>query len=243
MPWDFALILVVLGVLVPWRGFQRVRELLSKPALESRERIAIFVSTILVQWPAALVVLWRCRARGVSFDRLGLALPDPALCLAVTFLLSLVLVLVQFAGLRRMARLPQEKQGLLGDIARKLMPASALERRYFLALVATVAICEEFLYRGFALAVLDDSLPGLVFGGAVLSSALFAVAHIYQGRRGLVTTFVVGMIFAGAREYTGSLAPSIAAHFAADLVAGIVAPRLLGTRENTLGKSPEIKQE
>jgi membrane protease YdiL (CAAX protease family) len=231
MPWDFALILFVLGVVVPWRGFQRVRELLGRPALESRERIAVYVSTILVQWPAALVVLWRCRARGLSFEALGIALPDPALCLAVTFLLCLVLVLVQFAGLRRMARLPPEKQGLLGDIARKLMPASPLERRYFFALVATVAICEEFLYRGFALTALNDSLGGIALGGAVLSSVLFAVAHIYQGRRGLVTTFVVGMIFSGAREYTGSLVPSIAAHFAADLVAGIAAPRLLAAQE------------
>jgi membrane protease YdiL (CAAX protease family) len=234
MPWDFALVFVVLGVGVPWRGQQRVRELLSKPTMESRERQAIFLSTILVQWPAALVVLWRCRARGVTWEQLGFALPDPELALAVAFLLSLLLVLVQIGGLRRLAALPHEKQGLLGEITRKLMPESAEERRLFLALVATVAVCEEFLYRGFALAVLNDALREFVFGGVVLSSALFAVAHIYQGRRGVATTFIVGIIFAGAREYTGSLAPSIAAHFAADWVAALAAPRLLKRAEGAV---------
>ena len=31
MPWDFALILGVLAVLIPWRGAARVRELLRRP--------------------------------------------------------------------------------------------------------------------------------------------------------------------------------------------------------------------
>lgn len=227
MPWDFVVILAVMGIVVPWRGFQRIRELLRQPALSSEERVAVYFSTMIVQWPAALVVLWRALARGLRFEHLGLALPDPQFTLAVTVVLSAVLVVVQFTGLKRMARLPPDRQGLLGEIARKLMPATLRERRVFVLLVVTVAACEEFLYRGFALAAFDDAFAAVALSGAVLSSALFALAHLYQGTRGMVMTFVVGLLFAGARQYTGSLLPCVVAHFLADLVAGLAAPRLL----------------
>lgn len=227
MPWDFILILAVMGIVVPLRSFQRIRELLSRPALTSEERIAIYYSTMILQWPAALIVLWRAFARGMRLEHLGLALPDPPFTLAVTVVLSAVLVLVQFTGLKRMARLPHDRQGLLGEIVRKLMPATSQERRVFLLLLVTVAVCEELLYRGFALAAFDDALATVALSGAFLSSVLFALAHLYQGTRGLVITFVIGMLFAGARQYTGSLLPCVVAHFLADAVAGFKAPQLL----------------
>lgn len=227
MPWEFVVILAVMGIVVPWRGFQRIRELLRQPALSSEERVAVYFSTMIVQWPATLLVLWRALAGGLRFEHLGLALPDPQFTLAVTVVLSAVLVVVQFTGLKRMASLPAERQGLLGEIARKLMPATSRERRIFVLLVVTVAVCEEFLYRGFALAAFDDAFAAVTLSGAVLSSVLFALAHLYQGTRGILMTFVVGMLFAGARQYTGSLVPCVVAHFLADLVAGFAAPRLL----------------
>jgi len=227
MPWDFVVILAVMGIVVPWRGFQRIRQLLRQPTLSSEERVAVYFSTMIVQWPAALVVLWRAGARGLRFEHLGLALPDPQFTLAVTVVLSAVLVVVQLTGLKRMASLPPERQGLLGETARKLMPVTPHERRIFVLLVVTVAVCEELLYRGFALAAFDDAFAAVALSGALLSSALFALAHLYQGTRGMVMTFVVGMLFAGARQYTGSLLPCVVAHFLADLVAGFTAPRLL----------------
>lgn len=239
MPWDFIVILAVMGIVVPWRSFQRILELLRKPALSSEERVAVYFSTMIVQWPATLVVLWRALARGLRFEHLGLALPDPQFTLAVTVVLSAVLVVVQLSGLKRMARLPIERQGLLGEVARKLMPATPRERRIFLLLVVTVAVCEEFLYRGFALAVLDDAFAAVALTGAFLSSALFALAHIYQGTRGMLMTFVVGMLFAGARQYTGSLLPCVAAHLLADLVAGFRAPQLLRAPEPSPASRPD----
>jgi membrane protease YdiL (CAAX protease family) len=231
MPWDFVVILAVMGIFAPLRGYQRIRELLRRPALSSEERIAVYFSTMIVQWPAALIVLWRAFARGLRFEQLGIALPDPQFTLAVTAVLSAVLVVVQVTGLRRMARLPAERQGLIGEIARKLMPATPRERRVFVFLVITVAVCEEILYRGFALAAFDDAFAAVPLSGAFLSSALFALAHLYQGTRGIVMTFFVGLIFAGARQYTGSLVPCIAAHLLADLLAGLRAPHLLGPSE------------
>ncbi|MBI3661968.1 MAG: CPBP family intramembrane metalloprotease [Acidobacteria bacterium] len=227
MPWDFALILFVLGVLVPWRGFVRIRELLRQPALTTAERLAVYASTIVFQWFAVTVVLWRATAHAISAARLGIALPDLALAAFATVALLLPLLANQFYGLRRLARLPPEQQGFLGQLARKLMPQNLLESLAFIALACTVAACEELLYRGFVFTVLYAASGGALAAAIFGSSLLFALAHLYQGRRGLFATFVVGLLLAAARAWTGSLAPCIVVHLVVDLAAGLAAPRLL----------------
>ena len=64
--------------------------------------------------------------------------------------------------------------------------------------------------------------------GIVGSAAIFALAHLYQGRRGLVSTSVIGLLFSAIRAWTGSLLAPLVAHFVADLAAGLLAPRKLG---------------
>jgi membrane protease YdiL (CAAX protease family) len=110
------------------------------------------------------------------------------------------------------------------------MPQNTTERLAFFALVVTVAICEEILYRGWAQRFFQDLSGGSVVVAIIGSAALFSIAHIYQGRRGLIATFIVGAVFSGVRAWTGSLLPTMAAHFAADLAAGLLAPVWLNSR-------------
>ena len=219
MPWDFFVILVVLGVVVPWRGAARIRELLARPELNSGERLALYVSTATFQWLLTALVYWRCQFRGYTNLELGIGVPDVFRVAIAAGILSIVLTINQLASVRFLSRLPHEKRGFVAEFARRIMPHDANEILGFTALVATVAICEEFLYRGFVQAVFRD-LAGPVVA-IVISSVFFAVGHIYQGRRGLLATFVVGVLFALARQWTGSLAPSMIAHFATDFCAGI----------------------
>src|SRR2546422_9204558 len=107
------------------------------------------------------------------------------------------------------------------------MPHNFVEALVFIALAFTVAPCEEFLYRGFVFAALERAAGGSLLLATIGSSVLFGLAHLYQGRRGLISTSLMGCVFAAARIWTGSLAPPIAAHLLADLVAGLAAPRLL----------------
>ena len=242
MPWDFALILVVLGVLVPWRGAVRIRQLLDQPHLTTAERLAVYASTAAFQWLLVAAVLWRCSARGLSAQQLGVALPDRGLTARITLGLTLLLLANQFLSLRRLARLPVERQGLMGQIARKLMPQKRPEVWAFLGLVTTVAFCEELLYRGFAFAVLATAADSELFA-AVASAVLFSLAHLYQGRVGLAATFLVGLVFAGARIWSGSLMPSGVAHLLADLAAGLAAARLLGLPPTAAPGAPAVAQE
>jgi membrane protease YdiL (CAAX protease family) len=230
LPWDFILILLVLAVVVPWRGAARVRALMRRPALTSVDRIALYASTIAFQWLATAIILWRATAHGYKLSDLGLALPSPWLTVIVALALSALITFNQAASIRRLASLPNDKQGFMRALTLKLMPQTAPERLAFFALVSTVALCEEIIYRGFIqrlfLNVSNGSLAIAILGAAVF----FALAHLYQGRRGLIVTFFAGAIFSAVRAWTGTLLPTMAAHFVADLSVGLLAPRLLTQR-------------
>jgi membrane protease YdiL (CAAX protease family) len=226
MAWDIWLIFFVLGVVVPWRGRHRLRELLAKPFVGPAERISLYTSTILFQWIAVGVVTWRAWAHGFNAEQLGLSAPGAWKPIVAAIVGSGLVATLQWLNLRRMGRMPEKARGRLQALAERILPQSPKERAPFFALAVTAGICEEFLYRGFAMAALTRSeLP--TWGVVVISSMLFGAAHLYQGRGGLVGTILLGLLFAVARVIFGSLIPVMAWHTAVDIVAGVAAPRYL----------------
>jgi membrane protease YdiL (CAAX protease family) len=224
IPWDFVLILAFLGVFVPWRGDARMKRLLNKPELTTADRLSLYRSTIFFQWVIVGTVAWRCAARTVSPEELGIAASDSWRVAWTAIALTGFLCVNQVIGLRRITGMPESKRGSLFAITEKIMPRSAKESIAYAALACTAGVSEEFLYRGFVFMAFVRMFVN--FGppntpAAILSSAWFSLAHLYQGRRGIITTFVVGIIFAIVRIWTLSLIPAIAAHIGIDLVVGI----------------------
>jgi membrane protease YdiL (CAAX protease family) len=231
IPWDFVLILIFLGVIVPWRGDARMKRLLSKPELTAVDRLSLYGSTILFQWLIVAIVLWRCMARSISREELGFSTGSPWQIAWTSVALTGLLCLNQIVGLRRVARIPESKRGRLFAITEKIMPRGGAETLVYAALACTAGISEEFLFRGFVFTafvrmIVNYGSPNVA--AAILSSAWFSLAHLYQGWRGIITTFVVGMIFVLIRMWTGSLIPAVVAHIGIDLTVGICASRLLG---------------
>lgn len=230
IPWDFILILGFLAAIVPWRGAARIKRLLSKPELTTEDRLSLYGSTIFFQWLIVAIVAWRVVARSVGPNELGLGATDSWRVTWTSIFLTGLLCMNQFVGLRKITGLPEEKRGSVFAITEKIMPRNLTETLVFAALACTAGVSEEFLYRGFAFMAFvrmgaNYMLPITV--AAILSSAWFSLAHLYQGKRGLITTFVVGMVFAVVRIWTGSLVPAIVAHIGIDLVAGICVPIFL----------------
>ena len=230
IPWDFVLVLIFLGVIVPWRGDARMKRLLSKPELSSADRLSLYGSTIFFQWLIVAIVAWRAATRTVSPEELGIAAGHPWQVAWTSLGLTGLLCVNQIVGLRRIARVPEGDRGRLFAITEKIMPRTPMETFVYAALACTAGISEEFLYRGFVFMTFVRVIVN--FGppngaAAILSSVWFSLAHLYQGRRGVITTFVVGMIFVLIRIWTGSLLPAVAAHIGIDLVVGIGASTLL----------------
>ncbi len=224
MHWDFALILLFLGVVVPVLGRRRIRQLLNSPETSKMDRLSIYASTIAFQWLATLIILWRTRAHGISVTQLGVAIPKPAVAITIAIVLAALISLNQIYSLRRLVANPSEIKGVLPQLALKLFPQDDVERLIFFALVLTVAMCEEFIYRGFVQRVFQDWSGGYVVAGIASSAIFFSLAHLYQGRRGIYTTTIVGLLFSIIRAWTNSLFPTFIAHFVADFSVGILAP-------------------
>jgi membrane protease YdiL (CAAX protease family) len=227
MAWDFALILIFLAVAVPWLGRRRMRQLFAMPETTKMDRLNLYASTIAFQSLAAGVILWRTNQHGIRPAQLGLAIPSPRLTIAAAIALSALILLNQIFSLRRLAANPAEIKGILPQLAMKVFPQDDVERLGFFALVSTVAVCEEIIYRGFVQFVFESWSGGSVTVGIVASAATFALAHFYQGRRGLFSTSLVGLLFSAIRAWTGSLLAPLVAHFVADLIAGLLAPQKL----------------
>jgi len=226
MPWDFWLIFFALGVLLPWRGRARMKKLLAMPQVTSMERLVLYASTIAFQWLAVAIVGWRVWMHGYTAAQLGLTLHNRGLLATAGLLGAAVIATLQWLNLRRVGRVPLKSRGALQAIAERILPQSTIELLPYLALAVTAGLCEEFLYRGFAMAVLARA--GLSAWLVVLtSSLLFGLAHSYQGRGGMVMTFLVGLLLGWSRLAYASLIPAILWHTAVDVVAGTAGPRYL----------------
>ncbi len=226
MSWDIWLIFIVLGLVLPWRGRLRIKKLKEMPHVGTMERLSLYASTIAFQWFAVGVVTWRAWAHGFTASQLGLAIRDRTQILVASIVGAATVAALQWLNLRRVGKIPVESRGALQVLAERILPQSTVELLPYLALAITAGLCEEFLYRGFAMAVLVR--VGLQTWSVVLvSSVLFGMAHSYQGRGGMVMTLLIGLILGSSRIVFGSLVPAIFWHSAVDVVAGMAGPQYL----------------
>src|SRR5712691_2979135 len=226
MPWDTWVIFLVLGLVLPWRGRARMKKLLALPQVTTMERLILYASTIAFQWFAVAVVAWRAWAHGFTASQLGLTIHDRTGILVASIVGAAAIAALQWLNLRRVGRIPAEARGSLQAIAERILPQSTVELLPYLALAITAGLCEEFLYRGFVMAVLVQ-VGFQAWAVVLLSSVLFGLAHSYQGRSGILMTLFVGLILGTSRIAYGSLVPAIFWHGAVDIVAGTAGPRYL----------------
>jgi uncharacterized protein len=226
MPWDFWLIFFVLAVLIPWRGRVRLQTLLGRPVAGTKEKLVLYGTTIAFQWILMGIVAWRALARGLTAGQLGLVSHFTVQLVLSTLLGGLLFGAFQWFNLRRVSRMTGEVPDFMRKLARRILPSTTLEFAPYFALALTAGVCEEFLYRGFAMAALAEA--GLATWAVVLiSSVLFGLAHSYQGKSGVGGTALMGLVLGVARVVLHSLLPVMVWHSVVDIVAGIAGPRYL----------------
>ena len=179
---------------------------------------------------AALVLVVWLSAPGVDAAAVGLrwprSWPGPVAVAATVLVLGFVVVstrALRSGGLARAAAEPRRPgQGRHAEPAvhatLALLPRTTAERRLFTLVGVTAGVCEEWLYRGFLLAVVAAIGGGLPTPALVAIAALaFGLAHAYQGVAGIVTTGVLGGVMAGLYLGTGSLLLPVVLHALIDL--------------------------
>lgn len=195
-------------------------------------RIRAYGWIMLAQWAFTALVIVRLTRLSEPITVLGLTLPAGwRLALALLLIVATALLFVSQA--RSIARISDERMVALrgrlapaiGD-AIHIVPRTARERSWFTALAITAGICEEFLFRGYAVWVLRPWLG--LWGAALVSVLLFGLGHSYQGRRGAVRATMVGAVLAILVLITGSIIPAMIVHAIVDIGSGAASYALLG---------------
>jgi membrane protease YdiL (CAAX protease family) len=199
-------------------------------------RRAEYASGMLLLWMFAALAAAAALDHGRSAEALRL-LPPGGAGIAIS-LIAVVATIALFAVQQRSVATSPATRALLREKVRPLawfLPQDVADRALFRPLSVTAGVCEEWLFRGYLLAVLE---PGVGTAGAVgISTALFGLAHAYQGGGGILKTGLVGLFLAGLTWATGSIWAPIVVHAAADWMQGDLVMHALGEEA---GASPAL---
>ncbi len=225
------LLVLTLAVVVPLRGRARYAHFRRTVAAHPDARVRLLRRPLPFKYALAAVatVLYAAEAR--AGHALPLVAPTPArLAVSVPVLGGIAL------GAVRMHALCQSVEGradVLHALRRvaPLVPRTTLERRAWVVASVSAGITEELTYRAFALAFFAS-----IFGNAnlapiaIASCALFGLAHLYQGWRGVVLTALMGALLAGVAVASG-LVVAMIAHTLIDLRLLVVPGELASAAE------------
>jgi len=182
-------------------------------------RSRTYARALVEQWALAAAV----GALTVAFARspasLGLRVPGGwRLGLGVSLPL-MYLALIVFQG-RALAARPEAQARLRQKLEplRALLPHTPAEFRLFVSLCFTAGICEELLFRGYLVWVLQPWLG--LWTAAGVSMVVFGLAHAYQGLEFGVRAFAAGAVMGVLALATGSILPGMALHALVDLGSG-----------------------
>jgi len=218
---DHVLAAVILVVL-PIRGylsFPAVRRKLAedKPGI----RIKLYRRTMVWQWGLAGVTVAAWLAAGRTLAELGLVWPRTA----GTWVVALVVLLIIGLMSAQLATLPKHPD-MHAQLREKLeaqapfLPRTLREESWFSCVAVTAGVCEEILFRGFCLAYIAAwmSLPWAV----VVTSVIFGLGHLYQGRNGVLKTGIAGLVAGFMVVFGGTLWLPIVLHVFVDVHGGVV---------------------
>jgi len=112
---------------------------------------------------------------------------------------------------------PDQKNHYNDVMANIAFPRTFKEKKYFFGVSLTAGICEEIIFRGLLLFLLQALFPSLsIVFIIIIASAIFGIGHFYQGITGIIKTTVGGVVFCCLYVVTNSLIIGIIGHFLMD---------------------------
>ncbi len=202
-------------VAAPWVGriwYERAKRRIASG--QPNAKVRLYKSLVGEQILVAAVVLGLWFWGGIAAASLGLN-PPRSWTLGMGLLIGVVGGLaLQSWMLRPKADKIREK---IKESVGALLPFTNPERRWWLAVSVGAGVCEELLFRGFLFYYLGLHIPRIrSVEQVLLTSAIFALAHIYQGWKPAIGTGFVGLFLAGLYALSGSLLFPAIAHAVVD---------------------------
>ncbi len=210
LPWPARALASFLVGVMP--GFSILQAGAAAALSELPSRLRLYSTTMLGLWGLAILTAFAASASGINPRLLRVTeLPwQPFLVwttASVAAIAAIVLVFKAF-GIRETRLLEH------------LIPQTVGEKVAFVGVSVTAGICEELIFRGFLLAVLQVATGSLPLA-TILSAGAFGIAHAHQDATGALRATLLALVLSVPAIMTGSLYPGIAAHALADLAGGL----------------------
>lgn len=184
--------------------------------------IGVYRRTMLFVWLPTTLLLGLVGTGEISLTEIGLQwhwdLPNQIALVLLTLLTAYL-----FFMIKKLKHSDKDQQSSIEQMAtfRWFMPKTIIEARYFiLGVSVTAGICEELLFRGYLLNLLDESLP--TYAAVILSSLAFGAGHIYQGGIQVIKIAVMGAFMALVYLLTDSIFVAIYLHILLDMQTGVI---------------------
>ncbi|MFT3978691.1 MAG: CPBP family intramembrane metalloprotease, partial [Sphingomonas bacterium] len=108
-----------------------------------------------------------------------------------------------------------------------LLPRTRADLGWGVILSLVAGVGEELFFR-LAVPLLLALATGSALAGFLLSAVMFAAAHRYQGRAGVIATGAMGVVFSLLYLSSGALWLAIAAHIVVDINSLVIRPAITG---------------
>ena len=216
-PWQHTVfMLVVLGL---WAWLGELRRHLPGPATP---RAVAYTSNMLVEYLLAGSAIAGLYARRQFLARVFSRLTARRVATEVAwgflvYLVGRVLQLVIGVLIRPLALSHPQTQAA----RRTAQPFSPPELALWMLFCLTVAVCEEFLVRGYLL-LQATRWCGNAAAGVCATALLFGCMHFYEGAASAIEITAMGLLYGMVAIRRGNLWAVILAHFLQDAVIGLV---------------------
>ena len=170
-------------------------------------------TVFIIEWIGFFLCLWALRSEGRASREIGLYSQRLRL-----YLLLFTLPVLGFSALFVAQELhwipsrPGDSHGLFSFL-------TTAERFFWLAMSITGGVCEETMFRGFAISYLRR-LVRSTWLAVLLATLAFAYVHggLHQGLVPFLMRLAVGLVLAGIYLWRDSLLPAMFLHFLIDAI-------------------------
>ncbi len=214
-----AVVLLALCVdgLVLWPNFAR------KVTVDAtKARRTLWSQWMLMLWACSALVMALWIAQEVPMSAVGLDIPR-GWRLWAPIVLIVAVVCGQIHVAVKISRLPGPHAKLRDQLGSTglVTPHKASELPAWLGMSVSAGFCEELLFRGFLIWILQPVAGWWV--AAIASLATFSAVHAYQGTAGMLRSATIGAALTAMLALTHSLWPAIVLHAALDWMGGLTA--------------------
>jgi membrane protease YdiL (CAAX protease family) len=223
----FVVLLFYLAVIAPVTGYIEHKKLKQSLVDGLNKKLSVYRQTILWSWIPVLIIVFLIPFSQLTINNLGfrwidLTASTLSYWIVITgvtlFSLYLLYNIYSIILLKTSKKARLEASKNLPEYVKSLLPITSQEKKTWVYVAFSAGITEEIVYRGYLFFALGFLFPSLsIFHILLISTLLFGLGHVYQGRE-MVKPTILGLFFGFSYILFDSLFPIIILHVAQDLV-------------------------